>query len=164
MVLVSKMNLPVHNIALGQQDAPEISAAGGHDSTAAVPQLNVKETSEPASLLAASTLQPPPPPEQAPAAESTPRPSDSLVPARLIASVQPAYPLLAKQAHIEGNVVIEAQVDAAGYVTGTRVISGPQALRQAAMHAVAQWRYEPARLRDWPTSSTTTITLRFILH
>ena len=127
-------------------------------------QLNGKDPGGALGLLTATSPEPPPPAEPAAVPEKTVKPEESLVPARLVSSTQPVYPFLAKQAHIEGNVVIEVQIDAAGIVTGTKVISGPQALRQAAINAIAHWRFEPARLRDWPTASTTMVTLRFMLH
>jgi protein TonB len=164
MVLVSKMNLPVQSVTLGHQDAPEIPTAAGGAPAATAPELSAKGPEGAGGLLAPSNLAPPPPPEPTAAPEGAAKPGDALVPARLITSVQPAYPLLAKQTHIEGNVVIEAQVDAAGNVTGAKVVSGPQALRQAAVNAVVRWKFEPARLRDWPTASTTVVTLRFVLR
>lgn len=164
VVLVSKMNLPIQTVTLGRREAPEISPAQGAAPMGAAEQLAGKTPAGTASLLADSELQAPPPPEPPSASENAFRSGEALVPARVVSSVQPTYPLLAKQAHIEGSVVIEAQIDAAGNVTGTKVISGPQALRQAAVSALVRWKFAPARLRDWPTASTYVVTLRFVLH
>src|SRR6266849_124830 len=64
--------------------------------------------------------------------------------ARLIKSVPPTYPALAKSNHVAGDVTMDALVDPAGNVTGVKVISGPTLLQEAAMAALRQWKYEPA--------------------
>src|SRR6266446_8282231 len=72
--------------------------------------------------------------------------------ARLIKSVPPTYPALAKSNHVAGDVTMDALVDPAGNVTGVKVISGPTLLQEAAMAALRQWKYEPARLDGRPVS------------
>jgi protein TonB len=69
---------------------------------------------------------------------------------RLLFGPDPMYPLLAKQAHIGGIVVIEAVIDEQGNVTGMRVISGHPILIPAALTAVSKRKYEPTVLDGEP--------------
>jgi TonB family protein len=55
----------------------------------------------------------------------------------------PAYPKAAAEAHVQGEVKVEAEVSRDGDVTSARVISGPPLLRDAATAAVQQWKYRP---------------------
>jgi TonB family protein len=55
----------------------------------------------------------------------------------------PAYPRAAADAHVQGEVKVEAEVSRDGDVTSARVISGPPLLRDAATAAVQQWKYRP---------------------
>jgi TonB family protein len=81
--------------------------------------------------------------------------------AKLISSVAPVYPILAKNQHVSGNVLIDALIDETGHVTTMKVISGPALLHQAAMAAVHQWKYQPASLDGKPVSMHLTVTLQF---
>jgi len=81
--------------------------------------------------------------------------------AKLIKSVQPVYPQMAKSQHVSGNVQIDALVDAEGNVSAMKVISGPALLRDAALQSVKQWKYQPAELNGQPTSMHLTVTLQF---
>lgn len=67
-------------------------------------------------------------------------------PPRLLSGPLPIYPVLAKQSHIQGTVVIEAIIDEHGNVIEERAISGPPLLIPAAMKAVSQRKYEPTFL------------------
>jgi len=72
-------------------------------------------------------------------------------PPKLIFGPEPRYPVLAKQSHISGMVVIEAIIDEHGNVTGMRAISGHPLLVPAAMEAVSKRKYEPTVLDGEPT-------------
>jgi protein TonB len=67
-------------------------------------------------------------------------------PPRLLSGPQPVYPVLAKQAHVQGTVYIEAIIDEHGNVIEERAISGPSLLLAAALKAVSQRKYEPTVL------------------
>jgi periplasmic protein TonB len=82
-------------------------------------------------------------------------------PARLLRSVPPVYPLLARSQRVSGDVKIDAFIDATGHVTSTKIVSGPVLLHQAAMDAVRQWRYQPAMLDDKPVAMHLTVTVQF---
>ena len=85
-------------------------------------------------------------------------------PARMLSSVPPAYPALAKAQHISGDVRIDALIDANGRVTTMKVVSGPTLLHQAAMDALRQWKYQPANLDGKPVAMHLTVTLQFRLQ
>jgi periplasmic protein TonB len=67
-------------------------------------------------------------------------------PPRLLSGPPPVYPILAKQSHIQGTVIIEAIIDEHGNVIEARAISGPPLLISAAIKAVSQRKYEPTVL------------------
>lgn len=56
----------------------------------------------------------------------------------------PAYPAEAKMAGIQGTVVVEIIIDQTGVPTQTRVIEGPEALRETAVAYAKTWRFAPA--------------------
>jgi TonB family protein len=80
---------------------------------------------------------------------------------RLVSSVLPVYPLFAKEAHIEGDVVIKTTIDKNGSVTHMEVVSGPPMLRQPALEALGRWKYEPSKLNGQPVSVQLLVTLKF---
>ncbi len=66
--------------------------------------------------------------------------------AKLVHKVAPVYPLLAKQAGIQGTVRVQLILDKEGVVKEVSVLSGHPLLVQAALDAVRQWRYQPTLL------------------
>ena len=84
--------------------------------------------------------------------------------ARLLASVPPSYPVLAKTQHISGDVRVDALIDANGHVTTMKVVSGPTLLHQAAMVALRQWKYQPATLNGNAVPMHLTVTIQFRLQ
>lgn len=84
--------------------------------------------------------------------------------ARMLSSVPPIYPMLAKSQHISGDVRVDALIDASGKVTTMKVISGPSLLHQAAMDALRQWKYQPASLDGKPVPMHLTVTIQFRLQ
>jgi protein TonB len=110
-------------------------------------------------------------PATAPAIESRPessnrsdsRPGRSLEPARLLKRVIPVYPPLAKTAPVQGAVILEAAIAETGAIDEVNVISGHPLLIRAAVDAIRQWRYEPAKLDGIPTRSLVEITVNFDL-
>ena len=100
-----------------------------------------------------------------PVAPSSPLPvGGNVKPAKLLSSVQPVYPNLAKSQHVAGDVKINALIDTNGRVTTMKVISGPAMLQQAAQDAVHQRRYQPAMLDGKSVPMQLTVTLQFRLQ
>jgi protein TonB len=81
----------------------------------------------------------------------------------LISPIRPAYPAIARVAHVEGTVVVEATISSTGSIEDLRVISGPAMLRPAALEAIRAARYRPYRLNGVPTAVETTICINFRL-
>lgn len=100
-----------------------------------------------------------------PAAPAAPLPvGGDVKQAKLISSVPPVYPMLAKSQHVSGNVTVDALIDATGHVTTMKVVSGPTLLHQAAMDALKQWKYQPASLDGKAVPMHLTVTLQFRLQ
>ena len=81
----------------------------------------------------------------------------------LIRKVQPAYPPLARQARIQGSVVLQAEISKDGAIQNLQLISGHPMLAPAAIEAVKQWRYKPYYLNGEPVAVETQITVNFTL-
>ena len=64
----------------------------------------------------------------------------------LIHRVEPVYPEQAREAGVEGVVIVEVRVDATGKVETARVLRGIPLLNDAALEAVKQWVYAPTLL------------------
>ena len=81
----------------------------------------------------------------------------------LIRKIQPAYPPLARQARIQGSVLLQAEISKDGTIQNLRLISGHPMLAPAAIEAVKQWRYKPYILNGEPVEVETQITVNFTL-
>jgi protein TonB len=79
----------------------------------------------------------------------------------LLTPIRPVYPAIAKAAHVEGVVVVEAVISRMGTIESLRVVSGPEMLRGAALEAIREARYQPYRLNGEPVEVQTTITVNF---
>ena len=105
---------------------------------------------------------------QLPAAEAVPTQPQLKVPAdtmeqRIIHKVMPEYPETARQARVQGTVVLDTVVSVKGAVTQVKVVSGPEALSAAAADAVRWWRYEPYSVNGRPATVETTVAMDFRL-
>ncbi|HLF84355.1 MAG TPA: TonB family protein [Blastocatellia bacterium] len=80
-----------------------------------------------------------------------------------IKRVQPEYPGAAKQARIQGSVIIEVTVDEYGKVISARPACGPGLLLDAALRAARQWQFTPTLLHGAPVKVIGTITFNFTL-
>lgn len=77
--------------------------------------------------------------------------------------VNPVYPPLARQARIQGKVLLQAFISKTGDVEDISLISGHPMLAPAAIEAVKQWKYRPYRLNGEPVEVETQIQLNFVL-
>src|SRR5712692_4137976 len=80
---------------------------------------------------------------------------------KLVHSVRPVYPDVARQAGIEGAVRLKAIIARDGSVQALKVISGEPALANAAVEAVRKWRYRPTVMEGKPVAVVTTVTVEF---
>ena len=81
----------------------------------------------------------------------------------LIRKIQPTYPPLARQARIQGAVLLQAEISKDGTIQNLRLISGHPMLAPSAIEAVKQWKYKPYILNGEPVEVETQITVNFTL-
>ncbi|HSY12705.1 MAG TPA: TonB family protein [Verrucomicrobiae bacterium] len=81
----------------------------------------------------------------------------------LVHKVTPQYPPLAKQARIQGVVVLQALIGKDGSIQNLHVVSGHPMLTNAALEAVKEWKYKPYYLNGEPVEVETTINVNFSL-
>ena len=91
------------------------------------------------------------------------RPGGQIRPPSKLRHVNPEYPELARQARIQGDVVLDCLIDAAGRITEVRVLSGHPLLAPAAVAAVSRWVYSPTELNGVAVPVLLTVTVRFNL-
>jgi TonB family protein len=108
----------------------------------------------------------PPPATQSPKREEPPVPrmvrrSGDVLQNSAISRVRPAYPEAARSARITGPVTVEVTVDEEGNVIAARAISGPDALKEAAVNAARGWKWMPTRIDRMRVKVVGTITLNF---
>jgi TonB family protein len=136
----------------GQQQAASDAAAGisfGNSESAPSESLG--------NALATTSNQPAKPAEPLPV-------GGDVKAAKLLSSISPLYPSLAKNQHVSGDVKVDALIDANGRVTTMKIVAGPTLLHQAAMDALRQWRYQPATLDGKAVPMHLTVTLQFRLQ
>jgi protein TonB len=108
----------------------------------------------------------PPPPPSPPPAPQPPKlvRSGGLVrEPKKISGTPPVYPQIARDAKVQGIVIIEAVIDETGMVTDARVLRSIALLDGAALAALKQWRYTPTLLNGVPVRVLMTITFNFQL-
>ncbi len=81
----------------------------------------------------------------------------------LVRRVNPTYPPLARQARIQGQVVLHAVISKDGSIEGLTLISGHPMLAPAAIDAVKQWKYKPYLLNGEPVEVDTEVFVNFTL-
>jgi len=99
----------------------------------------------------------PPPPTQAV------RVGGQIKEPKKVHNVSPAYPDIAKQARVQGIVILECTISPQGKVTDVKVLRGIPLLDQAAIDAVKQWVYTPTLLNGVPVPVIMTVTVNFKL-
>ncbi|HUA16874.1 MAG TPA: energy transducer TonB [Verrucomicrobiae bacterium] len=88
---------------------------------------------------------------------------DSVIGGLLVNRVSPMYPPLARQARIQGSVVLKVTISKSGDVGNVQLISGHPMLVPAAVDAVKQWKYQPYLLNGEPTEVETIVHVNFML-
>jgi TonB family protein len=78
-------------------------------------------------------------------------------------SVQPAYPMLARQMKVQGSVVLQALIGRDGSIQSLKVLSGPAILASAAEEAVRQWRFKPHMVNSEAVETQAKITVNFTI-
>ena len=83
---------------------------------------------------------------------------------KIVTRVNPVYPVDAKEARIQGAVVLDVLISKEGVPTNINVQTSPPELQQSAIDAVHQWRWEPFLLNGDPVEVETTITVAYSLE
>ncbi|HTS35689.1 MAG TPA: TonB family protein [Candidatus Solibacter sp.] len=78
-------------------------------------------------------------------------------------SVEPAYPLLARQMKVQGAVILQAFISRDGTIDDLRVLSGPPILANAAQEAVKQWHFKPHYQGSDSVETQAKITVNFTI-
>ena len=89
------------------------------------------------------------------------RVSSGVVSGMIIKKVEPEYPVIARTAHIQGEVVLNAIISKDGTVENLKVESGHPLLIQAAIAAVQQWRYRPFFVSGEPVEVESRVIVTF---
>ncbi len=79
----------------------------------------------------------------------------------LVYKVAPEYPPIARAAHVQGSVVLNAIIAKDGTVQQVRVVRGNPLLVSSATDAVKRWRYRPFLLDGQPIEVETTVIVNF---
>ena len=106
---------------------------------------------------------PPPPPPAVERPKGPIRITSGMKEPTLLYEPPVVYSPVARMAHVEGTVVIEAIIDEQGNVTQVHFISGPAMLAQSAMKAVAERRYAPTILDGQPVAIRLTVKVDYRL-
>ena len=80
---------------------------------------------------------------------------------RLTAAPHPAYPELAKRAHIQGVVKLQVKVKTDGSIEVQKILQGEPVLADAAIEAVKRWRANPATINGTRVETISTVTFDF---
>jgi periplasmic protein TonB len=106
----------------------------------------------------------PPPPVPEPPVQKIVRVGPGIREPRRVAGGPPAYPLMARNARVQGTVILEAVINDRGAIERVRVLRSVPLLDAAAIAAVQNWRYTPTLLNGVPVSVLMTITINFTLQ
>jgi len=75
---------------------------------------------------------------------------------------EPVYPKTASAHNVHGVVNLLVTLDPQGSVIHAEAVSGPEALRQAALAAVMKWKYRPVKRHGVPVSALTNAAIQFL--
>lgn len=84
--------------------------------------------------------------------------------AKIITRVQPHYPEVARNEHLQGTVRLHAIIGKDGSIKNLNVIKGYCSLAEASFDAVRKWRYQPTLLNGQPVEVDTTVDVIFQLN
>ena len=81
-----------------------------------------------------------------------------------IVMVPPIYPDLAREAGVDGTVMVQAHVCACGEIDSTSIVKSVPMLDEAASAAVRQWIFKPALSNGEPQAVWVGVPVKFSLH
>ena len=136
-----------------RRDGP---GGGPGDGTSTV-RVSVPATDDPTPVVRPTPAPTPERPKQV-------RVSPGVLSGKMTHKPVPAYPAIAKAAHVSGPVNVEVLIDEQGSVVSARAVGGHALLRVAAEQAARQARFSPTKLGDQPVKVSGVITFNFVLH
>jgi protein TonB len=155
---------------------PTVATAAPRPRTVRKAATRTLPTPEPSPLSAAAgpsePIAPPEPVGQAvpPEASAAPQrpPVQSAGTARspsVLSQVEPSYPAAARRDRIQGIVRVEVQLDRVGRIIALHVRKSVPILDAAALTALRQWRFAPARdEHGTPMAAIVVVPVRFVLR
>jgi TonB family protein len=87
--------------------------------------------------------------------------SEGVLQSRAISRVKPVYSAYARKMNAIGTVKVEVTISEVGIVIDATAVSGPLALRAAAVDAARMWVFKPATFKDTPVKMKGVITFTF---
>jgi TonB family protein len=114
-------------------------------------------------VLTPAVMEPVTAPDPPQAAQPSMKVGAAVIAGNILTKVTPVYPQAAKDARVQGEVVLHAIIAKDGTMKSLAVLSGPEELQMSAMEAVRQWTYKPYLLNGEPTEVDTTITVHYNL-
>jgi protein TonB len=151
-------------------EAPKLSAPASSERPSAANAATVVPTDEQNSTITPAAIKravPHSSSQQSSASVAPLSQSNAFVPPRLIRSVRAVASPAALQYFDKGNTVIvtlDTFVDSSGQVKSMKVLSGPASLHQAAMTALKQYQYAPARRGGKPVGAHVTVPIKFLFE
>jgi TonB family protein len=154
---------------------PAAFGDGFDDLDDAVPRVDLCAEAQPSDIAVASPGDTPAPTrlkvltppydesDQTPKAPGAAQVSAGAMAGNILTKVTPVYPQAAKDAKIQGAVVLDAVIGKDGLIKSLKLVSGPEELTHSAWNAVSQWTYKPYLLNGEPTEVETTITVNYSL-
>ena len=95
------------------------------------------------------------------AQDSTLKVSNSEAMKAATAKVQPEFPAIAKQLHLEGAVEVEVHISETGSVESVKPVTGNAVLANAAVNATKQWKFTPFTADGKPVKAVAPLTFNF---
>jgi protein TonB len=81
----------------------------------------------------------------------------------LVKKVPPNYPEEARQARIQGTVMLSADIGKEGNIVNLELLEGPIELAGSAVDAVRRWKYHPYILNGEPVEVHTQVQVNYLL-
>ncbi|HXI26234.1 MAG TPA: energy transducer TonB [Pyrinomonadaceae bacterium] len=116
---------------------------------------------EPRVRITDDVTPPTPPPVKPPTIQRVP---SVVLNSKVVSLPQPLYPMIAKQAGVQGTVNIQILVDEMGRVVSAQIVSGNTLLNAAAREAAMRARFTPTTLNGVPVKIQGVITYNFRLQ
>jgi len=160
LVLVKRFAAPS---GASSSKAVQSSTQESHTPEPAPAKTNAPAPTPPAETQPAKSPIPTPASETEPKTPQRVRVSQGVSMGLLVSKVVPVYPPVARQARVQGEVVLDANIASNGTVESLKAISGHPLLIPAAIDAVKQWRYKPYMQNGAPVAVNTEIIVNFTL-